>query len=827
MTRRLTALLAAVLLPALAHAGGGGGPAKPLVAIPADFKLEEAKFKDVGDPKALFRVGDAYLAAGDKALAQKAYSAAYAAEEVNAYASFANKDEQKALLEGRLGNAEGAEKLWDKAIAQNPMRATIFISLYAPPDVKEKLLAKSRARLEAIAKDAEANGKATAYLTSKGEPRYVEKWDDKRLAAAIEKGEPVNLAYVPVLDLRQKAIDKPLKFTRSIIGKIHGWESKLADLDLSDSVVLGEAHFGKRWEGEVNKSKQLPPARFTGKVQAFNSVWLGPANFEGVKFGKLASFPFGTFTAGADFRAAEFGETAEFRFSNYGGPANFKGASFLGSTYLGHTRFDGGLTFTKVRLPKNRLYFNSTTVRGDSAFDEGEWMLGATFEGATFEGKTTFAHNLVRGPFNFSRAKFQGVFDMVESVADGVDFFGAEMNGPMKLQSNQFFANVRFSIDSVTRKRFANDLAGLDAYYKLYHGDEDVETEINPGPQYGVVTIDDLTAKIHGDISLANSIFKTFLVMERVEFGTAEKPIVADFFNTQFGTESHFERTSFHGRSDFQTIFGQELAFNDAVFHGPVIFDDANVPGRLTFTGASFEGDGNFSAYGAVIGNLGLEKDQIVKEDLSALDRWFSGNQSKLFYERCAKDASYRATLAEDRRLEGVEAKDLEGECMARTADEYSSLRAAFEDSPEDSDWAYWWMSHHKNWWSIVGDDMSVGTRMFASLRYLVFEKAFGWGVHLGNILFTAMILAVLFVFLFRAFASDSIIQYDGDDLPVREIPFHGLLTISVHCLLNTNIGWDGGSTDRSWKILSTTEAIIGIILLTFFVGAYTRMVLA
>ena len=64
-------------------------------------------------------------------------------------------------------------------------------------------------------------------------------------------------------------------------------------------------------------------------------------------------------------------------------------------------------------------------------------------------------------------------------------------------------------------------------------------------------------------------------------------------------------------------------------------------------------------------------------------------------------------------------------------------------------------------------------------------------------------------------------------DRPIRLVPFHGLVILSVQSLLAMNVGWDGERTDRAFKNLNTAESVIGLILLTFFVGAYTRMVLS
>ena len=45
--------------------------------------------------------------------------------------------------------------------------------------------------------------------------------------------------------------------------------------------------------------------------------------------------------------------------------------------------------------------------------------------------------------------------------------------------------------------------------------------------------------------------------------------------------------------------------------------------------------------------------------------------------------------------------------------------------------------------------------------------------------------------------------------------------------MLAVNTGWDFGDDDHRFRYLNTLQTIIGVIILTFFVGAYTRMILA
>ena len=68
---------------------------------------------------------------------------------------------------------------------------------------------------------------------------------------------------------------------------------------------------------------------------------------------------------------------------------------------------------------------------------------------------------------------------------------------------------------------------------------------------------------------------------------------------------------------------------------------------------------------------------------------------------------------------------------------------------------------------------------------------------------------------------------YDGEEIAVREASYVGIFFVSLQCLLAINTGWDFGDDDHRLRYLNTIETLLGVFILTFFVGAYTRMILA
>jgi hypothetical protein len=253
------------------------------------------------------------------------------------------------------------------------------------------------------------------------------------------------------------------------------------------------------------------------------------------------------------------------------------------------------------------------------------------------------------------------------------------------------------------------------------------------------------------------------------------------------------------------------------VFHRTLLLDDANVPGRVTMTDASFGEGATLSFYGAQIGAFQVDRSQVEDDD----------GRHRLWYEQCARgDASetdIRVLRSRTGGGEGLRPED----CYDRVIDEYVSLKQSFGDRAMtgEEDWAYWWIKH------IETDAMLERGGFWAWLawpvRYLLFELAFGWGVRLGNLGVTAIVVCMCFTVIYKLFCPDTVMSYDGDDIPLRDISWLGVFYISLQSLGSFNTGWDFGDADMRFRYLNTANTYIGVIIVTFFVGAYTRMILA
>ena len=792
------------------------------------LSLDDAK--DIADPRALRRAAGFHKAEGHLDVARGLYEKATDSDELAMYLRY-GKTIREALVLEQLGDFDAAEKKWRENADRDITYTVLALRIASAHPKRDALVDELIGRVRDMATRVKAGDKnVTIYVTSKGDPRNLEYVPAEdvlprlRAVAAGDDTKKLRYCYIDKLDLTgvdPATLPHRLQFAQCVIGEV-----KIPDLDIGQLVisgfVLGDFNAGKAWEGEVNKSRATPGSRFS-ELTTRETVFLGKANFQDVQItGRKAAFPLTVFEGGADFRGAVIPAAADFRFSVFGDDANFKRARFEHLGYFGNARFRKETTFTGL-YSERELYFNSARFEGPVHFDNCEWQRAATFEDARFDSPVSFTATRIKGRLNMSRAVFAGDLDMKEVAFGGMDLIGADLRADARFADARFDGKVRFSLDDVTRARYLGDPDPLLSLYRDYQGDEDAEAPLTVRSSYGVEHVDDLIAKVRGNLSFANSVFTGFLIFERVTFGAEGKDTVAEFYNTQFGGETHFERTTWYSAADFTTIYGSELALNEATFRRTLVLDDANVPGRITLTDARFTGAATLSFYGAQIGTFQVDRSQIDDED--------SGTH-RLWYEQCANGDLQRPEddLRIRRQFIGVQTPDADSVramCYDRVQDEYVSLKQSFGDRAmtDDEDWAYWWIKHIESFAGLhVG---GLAGAIAFPVRYLLFELAFGWGVRLGNLAITALLVCAVFAVIYRIWCPDTVMSYNGDNVEIREIPWWGLLYISLQSLGSFNTGWDFGASSARFKYLNTLHTFLGVIILTFFVGAYTRMILA
>lgn len=766
------------------------------------------------DYRLLERLADEARDAGDTERAHRLYQGMFGHMELSRYLDY-RPVLQDALVLERLGQQEASAAKYREGIQDDVLRATIVLSILSTHPQRTELLAEARAMVDDAVAQVEAGGSPHIYTTNSGASRTLSLLSQEELLAAGGKGK---YCYIPVLDLRTVApedMPEEISLTRCVVGQLIAAEQHVPKLVLRGFAY--EVQVGKQWSGEKNKSPSSKPATFD-TIAFREAVIYGEANFAGIEVRqKSALFPMAIFEQAADFKGAEFWGPTDFRYASFGGGANFKDTRMHEAVYFGGSVYTEDTIFTGL-FSERFVYFNSARFEKSVTFEKCEWFKGATFEDSRFGGPVSLATSVVKGRLNMSRAVFADDLSVKEVKTLGLDMVGTVFKANASFTDAHFDGKVRFSLDDVTRARHLTDPTPLLALYRDYQGDEDADEPLTLTSSYGVEGVDDLIARVEGDISFANTVFTGYAVFERVQFGLEGRPGRAQFYNTQFLGESHFERTSWYSGADFTTIFGNEVCFNEATFYDTLILDDANVPGRVTLTDAVFAPGADWSFYGSEIRTFQVYGSQVTDDEGDHL----------LFYEKCALDrGDWRDDIRTERLPQNLEEDALRAICYGMVVDEFVSLKDSFGDRAmiDDEDDAYWWGRHHETMQRLRFG--GAWDKVAATSNLLLFEVTFGWGVRLGNLGIASLFITAFFALLYRVFCPDTVLAYDGEDLRVRDVSFAGLFFISLQSLVAINTGWDFGDDDHRFRYLNTAETLIGFIILTFFVGAYTRMILA
>lgn len=791
-----------------------------LVLAPAQAATPEDEAPTIEDYRVLERLGDEALAAGDTEAARDHFADMLVQQEVSRYLSYRDGLREALILE-RLGDMDGAAALYRASFSDDALRTVQILRILSIHPDRDALVDETVAYVREAVEAAKSGGDGVIYTTGKGTPKPLKVMTQDEVFETIRSGGTAKYCYVESLDFTDLEGDvlatHDVYLNRCVIGSLTAQTQHFQKLAVR-AFILGDVHVGKQWTGKKNKSATIRSSTFD-VISFRDSVLLGEANFAGIQTGeKVAGFQMVVFDGAVDFKGSMFQGPADLRFAAFRQGANFKDARLEQAVYFGGTRYAGDVVFTGVSSARF-VYFNSAEFEGAARFDKCEWRKGATFEDSRFGGPASLETTRIDGRLNMSRVVFEDTLSVKEVHTQGLDMVGTTFRGNASFVDARFDGKVRFSLDDVTRAQHLTDTSALLPLYRDYQGDEDADEPLTTTSSYGVESVDDLIAQVEQSISFANTTFTGYAVFERVTFGTPGADHIAQFYNTQFLGESHFERATWYAAADFTTIFGNEIAFNESVFHDTLILDDANVPGRVILTDAVFEGDADWSWYAAEVRTFQVYDDQLTGDD-----------GHRLFYEKCAlDDGDWRDDIRVQRMTRGRELSDAEIRtiCYDAVIDEFVGLKDSFGERAmiDAEDDAYWWTRHHET----MGR-MKFGSpldRVMAVADIVLFEWCFGWGVELGNLFMCTLLVTGLFAWIYRRFCPDTMLMYHGRDIAIRDVSFAALFFVSFQSLLAINTGWDFGEDDHRFRYLNSIQTLIGFIILTFFVGAYTRMILA
>lgn len=780
---------------------------------------------NLSDDPSTLRAAAMALKAQDAELAAAVYDHALGKDEINRYERFAGSAYARAARVEAFGDFDEARKIWRDAAKIDPLTTYIHASRYSVDPERKALFAEIREQVVSLHKTALSGGAATIYTTAKGTKRNLVPMTQDEAIAVLEAGESLRYAAIETLDLTGKTFPQTVSCSRCVIGELKGWEAKFSGFSYR-GFVLGDFHVGKAWTGKVNRSRSLPAATFD-ELLLDKTVVFGTLQMDSVVVHKAAGFPFLVVDGDADLRNTHFAGDLDMRFGLMRGALVLEGATLDGAAYFGHIHA-GGLGLTRAKSTNAALLFDSTQFTGAVTAARCRFDRGVTFENAIFAAPVDVHHCEIAARLNLSRARFldEAKFEYVE--LDDLDALGATTSKSFEVTDSVIRGNARFALDGFTRRKHLDDPAPLHTLYKQYQGDLDADALLTEGSQYGVRHVDDLSVKFAGNASFANTYFEKFVGFEGVQFGTEGSDSIANFYNAQLSGEAHFERTKFWSVADFRTLSGNELSFNGSHIAKTWMLDDANVPGRLSLSEITFADDATLSFRGARLAFFGISMSEIIAPD----------DRTRLFYQRCVDDGV--PGLEDDRLLQarwddaaGAERPEAEATplaqrlCLDFAIAEFVVLRDSFtkRGMTQEADWAYWNLRHHTNLKDRTYAEGTVDTAR-AWLQWVFFEKAFGWGVLLQNLFWSSLLVILFYMVLFRLLCPNVMLDWDDSAMPLRDLPKYALFVISLHSFLGRARDWKSKSSNKVWKVLYTTEMIIGILLITFFIGAYARIIL-
>ena len=160
---------------------------------------------------------------------------------------------------------------------------------------------------------------------------------------------------------------------------------------------------------------------------------------------------------------------------------------------------------------------------------------------------------------------------------------------------------------------------------------------------------------------------------------------------------------------------------------------------------------------------------------------------------------------------------------------QYLILRHIYAENGEhgNEDKAYYKWMHYKT--LLRMSSRKRFAKPLSILKLLLFETIFGWGVALWRIVIstfaTVFLFSGIYWFLFEV-SSNFKMQWDGAHMPAGTIGYPKILLFSLQTTFGAFTGDWAPFGDIGIKLLMTVNAVLGVLFVTFLIGAYGRKML-
>ena len=219
-------------------------------------------------------------------------------------------------------------------------------------------------------------------------------------------------------------------------------------------------------------------------------------------------------------------------------------------------------------------------------------------------------------------------------------------------------------------------------------------------------------------------------------------------------------------------------------------------------------------------------EDNDVREVFTYLRDFFSSFGTALEYFR-------KHTLFSEDVDHSNDPREIKNEINESLREQFKVLRHIFGSDGDlvNEDRAYGKWMHFKN----VSDRKNAflkkktGTWLKFSLKGLLFEKIFGWGVNLPQILLSTLGMVIIFTFIYYfmfLFNPGFTIEWDKDMVQGADLGFWDSGVFALQTTFSAALG-DWAPIGSGWiKVPMTINAVLGVLMVTFLIGAYGRKML-
>ena len=189
----------------------------------------------------------------------------------------------------------------------------------------------------------------------------------------------------------------------------------------------------------------------------------------------------------------------------------------------------------------------------------------------------------------------------------------------------------------------------------------------------------------------------------------------------------------------------------------------------------------------------------------------------------------HKHTLYKGSKLAKKDKQAYRHEIKNRLEEQYQVLRHIYGSNGElnEEDSAYYKWMHYKN----INEMHRAPLRWkpLYWMKIILFEKIFGWGVDLVRILKSTGWLEVLFAIIYKVMFRINPglkIDWDGHELYGPEIGWGKSLVLALQTTFSAILGDWAPIGAGAIKIPMTINAVLGILFVTFLIGAYGRKML-